>query len=261
MEIDNIKRGQKVFDAVSWSDYHEEREYLFIGGLQSFHLSKLHDVALQMEYSTFLEPMDIFREMISGAHHRQKKITKMNVHILRRMMTNVSYDFVVDSCPFYVQTLFTNFCHNVSVMEINMSAFNAKRPHKGYYPLKHMFFTDCGTTRESIQLRLFLQLFDRKLTSILIYRQNKSKFQPSIRLNRSFTISLLSGCTMIAADPELKSKFKAIVVLNPKNGINAFIEDQRNTFKQKGWRLEKKPYEHCRRGLCANALHVSPLRL
>ena len=175
------------------------------------------------------------------------------------MMMNLFYDYFVTSIPLYVQRLFTNFSHSVQTMEIDMFAINTARTKKGfgYSAMKHLFFTDCGTKKESIRLPLFLQLFDRSLETILIYRRANGVLKPSIRFNAAFAASLLSACSMIAEDPRLKRSFQSIIVLNPKDPISGFIEYQQAVFKKKGWRLEHKAYAHHQRGLCPDALHVT----
>ena len=73
-----------------WSDYPEEREYFFIGGLQRFHFVAIHNVVEQADYGPFVEAMDILREMVSGWHIRQKEITKTNVQVLLSLIISLS---------------------------------------------------------------------------------------------------------------------------------------------------------------------------
>ena len=79
VDIENTEKGQKQFEAVLWSDYPEEREYFFIGGLQTFHFVTMHHVADQQDYRPFVEVLMVFEDMIGGHSFEHRAIPKLDV--------------------------------------------------------------------------------------------------------------------------------------------------------------------------------------
>ena len=66
VEIRNSGKNLLLFRADYWSDFTEERECLFIGGLQPFAFVSIHDNALQQDYRVFIEPLTAFTTLIRG---------------------------------------------------------------------------------------------------------------------------------------------------------------------------------------------------
>ena len=243
--------GLDLFEAFLWSDYHEEREYLFIGGLQDFYFLTIHDIAKQRDYKSFIGPISIFQMMIDGYPFNQRPITKKDIKILDRMITDNLSDSESTKIPIYIQRLFQNFTNNVQRMEINMREMdrigNGQGTRWGYKPMKPLFFADCGTESEYINLPLFLRLFNRSLESIVVFhfKNANNGFNPSIRLDSA---SLMAGCKAISSNPTLRDRFQSIIIMKPKGSIPDFIAEQQSDFKAMGWKLEQKPYQHPRRG-------------
>ena len=144
-------------------------------------------------------------------------------------------------------------------MEINMRQMNRivnrKGTQWGYKPMKPLFFADCGTESEYINLPLFLRLFNRSLESIVIFNAAWN-YNESIRLDSA---SLMSGCKAISSNPTLRDRFQSMIIMKPKGSIPDFIAEQQSDFKAMGWKLEQKPYQHPRRGECKESLHIYPL--
>ena len=267
VDIENNKLGQMLFEAVLWSDYHEESEYFFIGGLQHFNFLTIHDIPKQRDYKSYIGPITMFAKMIKGYPFKQRAITKFDVKILDRLITDNLSDSVNAKIPVYIRRLFANFTNNVQRVEINMDVMEHEfRWNAEYLLLKPLFFSDCGTETECIRIPLFLRLFDRTLESIVIlncFAANfKSKDDPSINLNPELASSLLSGCKIITSNPRLRKCFQSIVILKPRNSISGFITKYQSDFKVIGWKLkklEKNEYVHPRRNNCPEGLQISPL--
>ena len=206
----------------------------------------------------------MFAEMIRGYKFKQRAITKFDVKILDRLITDNLSESATSKIPVYIRRLFANFTNNVQRVEINMAEIdwvgNKKGTQFGYLLFKHLFFTDCGAESECIRLPLFLRLFDRSLESIVIFNRPGNTFKTSIRLHSQFASTLLSGCKIITSNPRLNSLklgFQSIIIMKPKDSISEFIVKHQSDFKQIGWKLEKKEYVHPRRGKCSETLHVS----
>ena len=142
VDIHNNKKGQMVFEAVLWSDYHEESEYFFIGGLKTFQFLTIHDVTNQRDYKSFIAPMSMLKRLIWGYPYKMRPITKFDAKILDRMITDNLSDSVSTKIPLYIQRLFANFTNNVQRVEINMDIMNRAQDGNayGYLSLNHLFF-------------------------------------------------------------------------------------------------------------------------
>ena len=268
VDIRNSKSGLHLFEAVLWSDYDEESEYFFIGGLQHCFFLTIHNIPKKKDYKSYIGPITMFAEMIRGYSFSQRGITKFDAKILDRLITDNLSDAATTKTPVYIRKLFANFTNNVQRVVINMTTINTGQFNKrfcGYLLFKDVFFTNIGTENEYIRLSLLLQLFDRSLESIVILNvATVSNYKPSINLNPGFASTLLSGCKMINSNPQLKNtaskkQFKSIIIAKPRNSITQFITAHQLQFEAIGWTLEMNEYIHPRRGRCSEALHVSPL--
>ena len=263
VDIENDKKGQQLFEALLWSDYHEESEYFFIGGLQHFNFLTIHDLAKKRDYKSYIGPMTMLQQMIRGYSFNQRAITKFDGKILYRLITDNLSNSVTAKIPVYIRRLFANFTNNVQRVEINILNKDHGKWNEsqcGYLEFESIFFADCGTNNECIRLPLFLRLFDRSLESIVILNVFRAPtFDKSIHLNPALASSLLSGCKMITSNPRLNGRFQSIIILNPKDSISGFIAKHQSDFKAIGWRLEENEHNHPRRGRCPEGLHLSPL--
>lgn len=116
--------GTYLFEALFWSDFIEEREYLFIGGLQVFQFLAVHDVPRAKNYGPFIAPMEMMQRMIDGFPYQYGKITASNVDALQLLIENRHKG--ITTCPktgMYVNKLFRNLVSNVRRVEINMYWF------------------------------------------------------------------------------------------------------------------------------------------
>ena len=265
VDIENNKRGQRLFEAMLWSDYHEESEYFFIGGLNAFYFLTIHDIPKKRDYKSYIVPITMFQQMIRGFKFNQngRAITKSDVTILDRLIADNLMESVTAKIPIYIRRLFANFTNNVERVEINMVVMNNRKEKVGFRfgPMRHLFIANSGTEKECLKLQLFAQLFNRSLQTIVIYDNEVAKrpCSPSIHLNHELVDSLLSGCEEISSNPQLRKKFQSIIIMRPKDSISQFIIDRQSDFKSIGWKLEQKDYQHPRRQYCPEALYICPV--
>ena len=226
-----------------WSDYHEEHEYFFIGGLQTFHLQTIHDIVTQRDYKPFIEVIMIFDAMISGHSFHHRAVTRSDAAILDRLIRHHLSDSPrsgSSGVPLYIESLFANFCSDVRVVEMNIYEMNRAITSNGfgYLVMKRMFFMDCGTSSECIKLSLFFRLFDHSLESILIFNARGSSYNPSIRLNSALSIALLAGCKVISSNPRLRARFQSVTILKPKDSVHHFVDEQHDYFADIEWNID-----------------------
>merc|ERR1712039_1030502 len=92
----------------------------------------------------------------------------------------------------------------------------------GYKLLKPLFFVD-----DMINFSKLFQICHRDLQQIVIYR---TEFSPSIRFNDAFLEQILCGILEINENIALKSVFKQILIVNPFDSVDDFIDDNQELF-------------------------------
>ena len=88
VDMRNSNGGIYLFEALLWSDFTDEREYFFIGGLQVFEFTAVHDVARKKNYGPFVLPMTMLQGMILGFPNQIGPITAENVEALSLLISN-----------------------------------------------------------------------------------------------------------------------------------------------------------------------------
>ena len=257
--------GQYLFEALLWSDFTAEREYFFIGGLQCFEFLAIHDIGRQKNYGPFILPMTALQQMVRGFPFEIGALTAVNVEALKLLISNCfSRTTSCSRSGVYINKLFRNLTNNVRRVEINMRYMNchvegAKWSQFGYRYLKPIFFSDCDTNEETINLPLLFRLFCNKLESVLIFNRKRSCWEPSIPLNSAFVRSLLDGLDTVSSSHRLCRTLKEIVVIAPVDAIETFIEQNQGSLEQRGFKMERGTYVHNKRGSeCANCLLITP---
>ena len=262
VDVRNEGFGQYLIPAQFWSDYVEEREYFFIGGLQGFEFISIHDIALKHDYKAFIVPLSAMMQMFRGFPFRVRALKKSDSKALRRLISDrLSRTDSDSTLPPYLRRLFANITHNVHTVEINMDLFEWKGSSTqfSYIPFKPLFCAQPDSNEESIAFALFLQLFGRKLDFIVVYHGHYG-FKPSIGLNDSFVRALCSAFDVVSGSFRLQQRFKSIVIVEPKQEIAVFIEQNQAVFEQKGWTMKQGSYKHIRRGCESdNALIITQI--
>ena len=116
-----------------------------------------------------------------------------------------------------------------------------------------------ATNEEVIDLSLLFRLFCNDLESVVISNIGWPPFEPSIPLNGAFVRSLSDGLDTVSSSHGLREKLKEIVVIEPMDDIEPFIEQNHGLLEQKGFKMERGSYVHNKRGSeCANCLLITP---
>ena len=264
VDVRNEGFGQYLIPAQFWSDYVEEREYFFIGGLQGFEFISIHDIALKHDYKAFIVPLSAMMQMFRGFPFRVRALKKSDSKALRRLISDrLSRTDSDSTLPPYLRRLFANITHNVHTVEINMDladwSGNRKQTQFGFKQFKSIFFVQSESNEESADFSLLFRLFGRKLESIVVYYAPMD-FKPSIDLNDGFVRALCSAFDVVSGSFRLQQRFKSIVIVEPKQEIAVFIEQNQAVFEQKGWTMKQGPYKHIQRGIGSdNALIISQI--
>ncbi len=269
VDIWNANNGIYLFDCSFFSDYTDENERFFIGGLQFFQFRSIHHMKRKEDYQSWIKPISILACMFIGFPFNMSRIKNIDVEGLSLLILNsISSSTTSEICqiPVYISKLFINFVNNVEQIEINMEEMNKHTERKkwnqfGYKLLKPLFFlVNENTNSETINYSKLLQIFKRKLKTIMVYNVKTNKWLKSIYLNDLFLREILNAISTIKASVILSSIFDKFLILEPYDNIQHFIENNKNKFNKIGWKLNCIQYKHPKRGVIAkNCLQISPM--
>eukprot|EP01083_Nonionella_stella_P177592 624638_1 len=73
---------------VYWSDYPQEREKLFIGGLQMFPFKTIRNMSVRpvQNYHAYVQVIDMFHRMIEGFSWDDGEINTSNIEVLELLI-------------------------------------------------------------------------------------------------------------------------------------------------------------------------------
>ena len=270
VDIWNRKLGVYLFDCSFFSDYTDENERFFIGGLQQFSFISIHHMKRKENYESWIKPICILVEMFAGFPFEMSRVKTIDLEALSLLILNsisASTTSEIYQIPVYISKLFINFVNNVQQIEINIFLMNkhleyAKQGFFCYKLLKPLFFlANQNTNSETINYSKLLQIFKRKLKTIMVYNIKAfKKFNQSIYLDDLFLHEILNGISTIKSSVILSSIFDKFLIVEPYDNIQHFIEKNKNKFNKIGWKLNYIQYKHPKRGVVAkNCLQISQM--
>merc|ERR1712154_269962 len=104
-----------------------------------------------------------------------------------------------------------------------------------------LFFVD-----DMVNFMKLCQIFNMNLQRIVVSNRPRN-FKQSINLNASFLEQILFAIDVISKNVELNRVFEEILIVEPLDSIQEFIEENQTLFVEKGWSLKKTSY-HFERG-------------
>merc|ERR1712130_327024 len=160
-----------------------------------------------------------------------------DVQCLSDLISDYVNDAHSDFIPLYIHKLFSNVVRNVSKINLNMLLMEihdegAVYNIYGYKQLQPLFFVD-----GMINFSKLFQIFNRDLQQIVIYDVTTKELAPSINLSDVFLEQILCGILEINENVAFKSVFKEILIVNPYESIDDFIEENQELFVCNGWKL------------------------
>ena len=120
----NDKSSNFYFDCRYWSDYVEEDEKLFIGGLHDFHFGTIRNMTTtpKENYRVYIQTLTMFHYMIEGWPWKDGKIKKKNNEALKLLIKEEIAGKAVKSLPSvvprYVLQLWHHFLIKIKAVEI-----------------------------------------------------------------------------------------------------------------------------------------------
>ena len=244
-----------LWDCQWWSDFHEEAECLFLGGLIAFSVQSIRHIPSRTNYKRYIAPMYMLSRMLEGYHYLLRLATERDVNRLRELITEQIGEKHALSLPSetdrYILSLFHYFCVNVKEVVINMDWMRTdqwvskKRMMRfGYKIFRSLFFEK--ENAESLKIKLFLDFLPH-LERFIVF-DHIGRYVPSIFVNEDFLQRAVRVIEYVNGHKSLSKSFQGITVVRPKMedslDIGKTAEKYNYLFSGKGWRLKEITYRH-----------------
>ena len=258
VDISNTRLSIPMFDCQFWSDYTEENERFFIGSLHDFKFETIRPMMSGENYDVFVHVIGILMFMIGGFVYDISPIDDGDFDCLSDLISDYVNETHSNFIPFYVHRLFANIMQNVKKIRLNMPLMElhdeaSKYKEYGFRELKPLFFVD-----GMVNFSKIFKIFNRDLQQIVIFYDD-GEFNNSIHLDNMFLEQVLCGILEINENIALKSVFKEILIVNPFDSIDDFIDENQEIFVCNGWNLGKTSYQDKRRDARSdNVLSITP---
>ena len=227
------------FDCTPWSDFVDEDEKLFIGGLSFFDFLTIRNMSTTptQNYKLYIQAMGIFHYIIEGWGWNSYQIRKGHAKSLELLINEeIDGKWAMSSdsnsvVPRYVLLLWHHFLGTITELEINWRFFEER---KWWY--SHLVPVLTNENQSELNLDKLVRILPN-IRSIHIYSGHPHK--PLFPLDLSLKNKLLSAIEYIN---EMNGVCSVIAVVNPIGDLDEFIEDNNADFQENGWDLVKKPF-------------------
>merc|ERR1711971_1068416 len=168
----------------------------------------------------------------------QSAIKGSDVQILSDLTSDIVNDCHSPFVPLYIHKLFANICAKTKKIEVSLRMMThdkewIKWKEFGYKKLKPLFFVDDAC----VNYVKISKIFNKELKQIVIFSHAHDKYNESIHLNDIFLEQILFAIEEISQNVSLSSIFEEILIVNPFDSIQEFIEKERVLFIERGWKL------------------------
>ena len=237
------------FDCPFWSDFADEDEKLFVGGLQNFMFGAVRNIRTRQNYGVYIKAISIFQWMIIAYPWQkttgviQEKHCAAMSRLIEAEIAQKAVKGESSVVPDYVLFLWHNLVVQVKQCEMvwkymTEEEFSIRKvPCFGYKLFAALL---CNEDMTAPDFGAFTKLLPN-LETVSIYRSGN--FRRSIALTPLLVSNLLESL-------QTHSKMKKIDIVNPKGDIMGFVAENKEQFEGIGWTLSKKVFEHFHYGKC-----------
>ena len=250
------------WDCEYWSDFHEEAECLFLGGLVLFDILTIRHIPSRKNYRRYIAPMNMLAQMLRGYPSYVRMATKRDVKTLSELISGqianeqgLSMQSQTDG---YILGLFQYFCVHLEEVVINLDWMRFdhwKNKQFGYKIFRSLFFLD--EDDETLKIQYFLK-FLPKLKQFVVFYRPFGDYKPSLSMTDSFMNRLVEMIQFVNGHKILSKSFESLIVVEPKlvDGIDreSFVMRYQSVFAQFGWKVESTEYTDMMRGGKGSAL-------
>ena len=254
VEIQKSQALTFYWDCSYWSNYTEENERLFIGGLQMLQFMTIRNVERDRNFAPWIRPLTHLDTMIRGWPAVEMGLPSEKHLEKLQELVSLEVDGVSTGEP-YVDRLFHHFAANVEFIDINlaihaMSQFlldGQDRVMYGYRHWRSMWFKDVDDD-ESVDICFFLRVF-KNLKTLTVSRWSGYGWMRSIALDKSFMESIIDAVDLMNDDEDPSADLNELIVMDPDltesnfDNLQEMVTDYNQTmFGFLGWEMKQITY-------------------
>ena len=117
--------NSRYFECSFFSQFTEEKECLFVGGIPLLQIVNIINVKMDNEsYSKYLRALNLITSIMNGSQNNYKKVKytedteRLCIELLQNSMISVSSRDNTDLYPPYIENLVQNYCKNTDKITI-----------------------------------------------------------------------------------------------------------------------------------------------
>ena len=280
IDIKRTPSGTMFFDCNYWSDFQNEDERFFIGGLVSFNFVTIRDVKHTMDFQKYIKPLTMLDMMIQGFPYSSDKVTKedrayLNLMINQEIQQTLERGLITE-IPEYCLKIWHNFLSKVEDVIINLfwmgvveTKYEVTRikftgEMYGYDIFRKLFFMHDDIDKlmndydieGTLNLSKFCQMFSNMKT-LTIFNAPGGTYNESLDMDELMVDEFINAFDVINKSKSLSLTFQEFRIVKPiGNDIGGFIEDNYQRFHEHGLELAKIKYKNVRKVSCDDTLSI-----
>merc|ERR1712013_514661 len=202
VEIQGLLSSNAFFDCPFWSDFTDEDEKLFIGGLQEFTFRTIRDIPNKKNYAVFVQAMAMFQKSIDSAGWNAKhcKITPKHHSALKLLTEEETAGKVINgeesTVPQYILRLWHHMLAQISTVEIYWYVFTEDDLLHGMLGYKRLCPLFCNDDVGALDFTAFVKMMPN-LKSISLFHKDYGVYAPSISLNAATIANVMETLDII----------------------------------------------------------------
>ena len=283
IDIKRTPSGTMFFDCNYWSDFQNEDERFFIGGLVLFNFVTIRDVKHSKDFQKYIKPLTMLDMMIQGFPYSSEKLKKEDRAYLKLMIDQEIQQTLerglITEIPDYCLKLWHNFLCKVEDIIINifwmgiieteykvtsiqytgkMYGYDIFRPIFFIYDDEEILMTNFDI-EGTLNLKIFCQMFTN-LKTITIFNAPGGTYNDSIKLDELMVNEIFNTFEIINESKSLSLSFQEIRIVQPLgSNVDGFIQENKEMFHQNGLGLDKIRYKNVRKVSCDETLSIRRL--
>ena len=260
------------FDCKWWSDFSQEEECLFIGGLAHFIFRTIRYIPKNENYQNYIAPITMLDLMVTANPILLRKANQRDYRNLRALMySELGESMIIKKekerriIPELVSRLFHHFCVNVKKVKLNLMWMHIEQyisTQFGYKAINPLFIvpnTKIVDTNVMVKLFKNMEIF---IVFTISYDSTAKlwKYAETMKLDATFVANIIESIKILNSRAlSSSSRFKHFIYIKPKSKISKFIDENQARFKKINWHLYQSTYKDNYWGDCRDCLYIAPL--
>lgn len=250
LDIKNTNANQPFFNCNFFSSYTAEDEKLFLSTEDPLTVINIHNIPLKIHYKNMVKLIAAFHKMTSGWKFEAygapttkdvSTLAKMIASEIAKEYTSSPYSSM-NKIPKYISYCFHQLIKSRTHIEINIREMlrdkgkrkgKKKKASYGYSKFESIFLMG-----NSLKYGIFVKLlYNLKEMEVYYLHNSNTGFEPSLSLDDEFVAEIISS--IIYVNQTVGCLFNKLMIIEPKDSIQDFINKYQTRFREYDWNLKK----------------------